>query len=359
MWLDPDRDFHGRQALSIELLYSDQGDDAVQALAPRVSALLDKNVRVLIRVDKRPGQTIPVAGDFAAKRDYAGFIGGLAAHPVLGQAQGFIIGNEPNLSGENTDGSGGHTAAWYMRVHSGAGADTDQADNAWFQLRQAGYGGDVLIAAAAPWSDTTDGTLDWYPTPDGASGTMHWLRYAATLYWLAFNASLMPHADVKGVIHTYSNVLRCNAQQLSAADEPTFTDALRDPTWNNCQSGIRVYEELRQQMDSQAHGGRVPHYVTEWNSMVGRSSDDLNDQAWPCNNYPAGLLRSAVNYLAPQDNLLGFGVFVDKDPDGATPFWRASAAKGHVNGTNLTDPQRQTLALWDAEMDQIFEQGWS
>jgi hypothetical protein len=362
MWLDPERNFHGRPALSIELLYSDNGAQGVEALAPGVGHLLDLGVRVLLRVDKRPGQTIPTENDFNAKRDYTHFIGDLGAHPVFKRVHGFIIGNEPNLKGENTDAGAGHSPQWYMRTHSGAGAaDGDHADNAWFQLRQRGYAGDVLIAAVAPWSDDRDGTLDFYPTPPGATDTMHWHRYAATLYWLAFNASLMPHGDVKGAIHTYSNVLRCTnttTAHLVPADEPTFANALREPNFKNCQYGIRVYEEFRQQMDTQAHGTPVPHYVTEWNSMVGRTKDDLTDGAWPCNNYPQGLLRAAVKYLAPQDHLLGFGVFVDKDPSGATPFWRASAARGHVNGTVFNPDQRSRLSVWDDDMDEIFANGW-
>jgi hypothetical protein len=189
MWLDPERDTHGRPGLSIELLYSDQGDAEMDVVAQRVDQLLNNQVRVLVRADKRPGQTIPVENDFAAKRDYARFIGGLAAHSVFKRVHGFIVGNEPNLASENSDGGGGHGPHWYMRVHSGAGADGDREENVWFQVRQAGYAAEVLIAAVAPWSPDTDGTLDFYPTPPGADGTMAWLRYAATLYWLAFYAS--------------------------------------------------------------------------------------------------------------------------------------------------------------------------
>jgi hypothetical protein len=70
-----------------------------------------------------------------------------------------------------------------MRVHSGAGADGGREENVWFQVRQAGYAAEVLIAAVAPWLPYTNGTLDFYHTPPGADGTMAWLRYAATLYW--------------------------------------------------------------------------------------------------------------------------------------------------------------------------------
>ena len=192
MWLDPERNFHGRTALSIELVYSDHGNAGVASLASRVDDLLGKQVRVLVRVDKRPGQTIPTEHDFDAKRDYARFIGALGGHPVLRRVHGFIVGNEPNLTSENTDGGVGISPQWYMRTHSGAGAEADPNDNAWFQLRQAGFAGDVLIAAVAPWSDDTDGSLEFYPTPPGALDTMAWHRYAATLYWLAFNASQMP-----------------------------------------------------------------------------------------------------------------------------------------------------------------------
>jgi len=159
-----------------------------------------------------------------------------------------------------------------------------------------------------------------------------------------------------GGVAYFNNLLRANG--LDPALEPTFANELRLNNFRDCHYGIRVYEEFRQQMEAQAGGVGVPHYVTEWNSMVGRAKDDLTDGAWPCNNYPQGLLRAAVRYLAPQDHLLGFGVFVDKDPKGDTPFWRASAARGHVNGADLTEEQRARLAVWDAEMDEIFQHGW-
>jgi len=244
-----------------------------------------------------------------------------------------------------------------MRVHSGANTNADDDADAWTQLRAGGYTGDVLIAAVAPWSPETDGTLQWYPTPLGATGTMPWLRYAATLYWLAYNRARMPRSDVKGTIHTYSNVLLCKTLGLDPAREPTYADELRNPEWNNCQYGIRVYEEFRQQMETQADAA-VPHYVTEWNSLVGRVSDELTDAAWPCNNYPDGLVRHAVDYMASQDNLLGFAVFIDDDPGGSCPFWVASATKGHLNTTHLDAAQRARLARWDTDMRLVFERGW-
>ena len=39
-------------------------------------------------------------------------------------------------------------------------------------------------------------------------------------------------------------------------------------------------------------------------------------------------------------------------------FWRASAARGHVNGTAFNADQRARLAVWDNDMDEIFANGW-
>jgi hypothetical protein len=358
MWLDLDRDLHGRQALSIELLHSVDEERGIEQLQDRVRQLLDRGVRVLVRVDFRPGQNVPAENDFEARFFYARFFGKLARHPDFGRVHGFIVGNEPNLGSENGGRKSGISPEWYMKVHSGANAQPDDEADAWTQLRAADFTGEVLIAAPAPWSADTDGSLDWYPTPTGALDTMHWLRYTATLYWLAFNQSRMPRDEVVASLHVYSNVLRCRQLGLNPAFEPTFKDKLREPTWHNCQYGIRVYEELRQQIDTQAGGEAVPHYVTEWNSLVGRQSDDLTDAAWPCNNYPRGLLRQAVKYLTPHENLKGFAVFVDKDPHGGAPFWVASAVRGHASLASLRDEQRGLLRGWDADMDAIFLRGW-
>jgi len=93
MWLDPSRPRHGRQALSVELLYTDGGTAAMDGLGQRVADLLDAGVKVLVRVDVRPGQTIPAEGDFEGKWFYADFFRQLAAHPQLSRVHGFIVGN--------------------------------------------------------------------------------------------------------------------------------------------------------------------------------------------------------------------------------------------------------------------------
>jgi hypothetical protein len=359
MWLDVERPRFGRPALSVELLYSDHGAARMDEIAPRVNGLLeDEQVQVLVRVDVRPGQCIPSTGDFEGKWHYTQFVRQLALHPVLGRVHGIIVGNEPNLSSENTAGGRSFPPDWYMKVHSGTYAeDSDEAD-VRTQLRQAGYQGDILIAAVAPWSDAGDGTLDWYPTPPGARAAMHWHRYLATVYWLAFNASRLTREEVKGTLHTYSNVLLCRDRELDPALEPTYEDDLRLDSYENCQYGIRVYEEFRQQMETQSGGEAVPHYVTEWNSLVGRTSDALDDPAWPCNSYPEGLLRNAVEYMAGFQDLLGLAIFVDRDPAGGSPFWRACAAKGHLRPVDMNEQQRRRLRAWDQEIDQVFRDGW-
>ena len=248
-----------------------------------------------------------------------------------------------------------------MLLLLGRAVPADDDADVYTQLRSNGYNGDVLIAAVAPWSADTDGTLASYPMPPGATDTMPWLRYAATLYALAYTTSRLPYTDVKGAVHTYSNVLACQELGLDPALEPTYGDALRNPDWNMCQYGIRVYDELLQQMNVQAGGDAtvVPHYVTEWNSLVGRVHDDLADPAWPCNNYPAGLLENAVDYLKLKPNLIGFAMFVDSDAGGESPFWLASSARGHLRPADLDEQQQARLRDWDTEFARIFERGWS
>jgi hypothetical protein len=245
-----------------------------------------------------------------------------------------------------------------MKVHSGVHADPSDDADARTQLRAAGYQGDVLIAAVAPWSDNADGLLESYPTPPGARDTMPWHRYLSTLYWLAFNASRLTRDEVKGALHTYSNVLLCRDARIDPALEPTFASALRNESYQFCHYGIRVYEEFVQQMRAQAGGDGVPHYVTEWNSFVGSTHKRLDDPAWPCNNYPEGLLPNVVEYMARQEDLLGFAVFVDRDPVGGNPIWRACAAKGHLPPVEMAEDQRAHLEAWDRDMDQVFREGW-
>jgi hypothetical protein len=210
----------------------------------------------------------------------------------------------------------------------------------------------------APWSDNADGQLQSYPKPSGARDTMAWHRYLSTLYWYAFNASRLRREEVKGALHTYSNVLMCRGRGHDPALEPTFAKELRLRNFKDCQCGIRVYDEFRQQMEAQAGGAGVPHYVTEWNSFVGSTTRALDDPAWPCNNYPEGLLPNVVDNMARQDNLLGFAVFVDRDPVGGNPIWRACAAKGHLAPVEMSDEQRARLEAWDRDMDHVFRAGW-
>jgi hypothetical protein len=183
----------------------------------------------------------------------------------------------------------------------------------------------------------------------------------ATLYSLAYNASRLPYNDVKGSVHSYSNVLACQQVGLDPALEPTYTEALRNTDWNMCQYGIRVCDEFLQQMNFQAgeEGDVVPHYVTEWNSLVGRVDDNLADPAWPCNNYPVGLLENAVDYLKQQPNLMGFAIFVDRDASGESPFWLASATRGYLAPADLDAQQQAKLRNWDTEFNHILQRGWS
>ena len=362
MWLDTARELKGRNALSVELLYACDGEPGIAQVASRIGELHARGVRVLLRVDLEPGQTVPVEGDFEGKYEFAHFFEKLAQDPIIGQTSGIIVGNEPNLKAENVrGGDGGISADWYMKVQSGVHAAPDDDADVYTQLRTNGYLGDVLIAAPAPWSDDTDGTLEYYPTPPGATDTMPWLRYAATLYWLAYNASRLLYNDVKGAVHTYSNVLACQQLGLDPALEPTYVEALRNPDWNMCQYGIRVYDEFLQQMNYQAggEGEFVPHYVTEWNSLVGRVDDSLDDPAWPCNNYPAGLLANVVDYLKHHSNLMGFAIFVDRDESGECPFWLASAAMGYLATADLDAQQQARLRDWDTEFNHILQRGWS
>src|SRR5438105_4556765 len=316
MWLDASRELQGRNAMSVELLYAADGDAGIAQVADRIGELHTRGVRVLLRVDLERSQTVPVEGDFVGKYNFAHFFEKLAGDPVISQVAGIIVGNEPNLKAENAEGGDrGISAAWYMKVHSGANAAADDDADVYTQLRSNGYKGDVLIAAVAPWSADTDGTLASYPMPPGATDTMPWLRYTATLYALAYTTSRLPYTDVKGAVHTYSNVLACKELGLDPALEPTYGDALRNPDWNMCQYGIRVYDEFLQQMNVQAGGDAtvVPHYVTEWNSLVGRVHDGLADPAWPCDNYPAALLENSVDYLEPNPARIGFALFVYSD----------------------------------------------
>src|SRR5438067_1749171 len=115
MWLDPGRDVQGRTALSVELLYAEDGDDGINAVSQPIQHLLELGTRVLLRVDASRGQTVPADGDFEGKFGYAHFFEQLATHPVISQVAGFIVGNEPNLKGENRlGGAGGLSGEWYM-----------------------------------------------------------------------------------------------------------------------------------------------------------------------------------------------------------------------------------------------------
>src|SRR5690242_3760060 len=143
MWLDASRELRGRNALSVELLYAADGEAGIAHVAERIGELHALGVQVLLRVDHEPGQTVPVEGDFVGKYDFAHFFEKLAGDPVVSQVAGMIVGNEPNLKAENARGGhGGISAAWYMKVHSGANAASDDDADVYTQLRRGGYKGD-------------------------------------------------------------------------------------------------------------------------------------------------------------------------------------------------------------------------
>jgi hypothetical protein len=300
---DPARDWHGRSGWDVQLTYCRPGDQAywgVDELAARAQTSAARGLRVLVRVDLAPGQSLPPAGDYEALSEYVGYLARLARDERLSGVYGYIVGSGYNaLDANSLAPEQPVTPAWYARVFAGGGEAVTRTDNVVQAVRAANPGLRILVGPVRPW------VMD-----QGEGSGAPWLDYMEQLVAAldeaarAKAAAGIPLAAPDGFALQAPG--RPEAPEMggrSGAAEPR-TD-LRRAAWQGAQAGFRVYQDWLSIINRYPTTRGLAAYITSTNTYA------PDDGAPPAQNYPPGWLTAALAEIDAEPQVLALCWFMD------------------------------------------------
>ncbi len=275
-------------------------------------------LRVLVRVDHAPGQSLPPPGDDAGRTAYVRFLEGICQDVTYREnVFGYIIGNEFNLASENQrlNRAAGErlTPDWYARMFNGFGVDAADVGNAHAFIKTHQPAAWVLVGAIAPWSGESDGDA-------GARWIIDepWLNYFHAACRRIFGAASASQRWPDGfAIHAYGRTGLPGSPSFTA-NEP-HTDVPFGG--RGAQGGFRVYRDWCAIIDAAGFAPNLPVFVTETNTLTGNPSSQ---------SYPSGWYVEALQELqtaGPRFHALCW--FVDNDPSGGWPGERLTNPTGN------------------------------
>lgn len=335
---NPARDWHGKQGWVVELTYAMPATEAywgIDDLAQRVQPAVARGLRVLLRVDYAPGQSLPPAGDAIALDRYLGTMRRLARDARLAGVYGFIVGSGYNTAGANSlSPQQPVTPEWAARLLSGYGTEPGRSDNVLATVRAEQATARVLVGPVTPWSTDQDGAEQY--TVDAP-----WLNYMNTLV-AALDAAARANAAA-GIPLMAPDGFALQAPgrpELAPGDgalEPQMELTL--PQWPGAQAGFRVFEQWRDIVNSYETTAGAPLFISATNTyhpMLG---------APPAENYPAGWLTTAAAEVAESPQVAALIWYMDHFPhDDQWDFF------------SLTE-QRGQMAEAAAEFDRLLQAG--
>lgn len=301
------RDWHGRQAWAVELTYATLADEAywgIDDLAMRLQAGAARGVRLLVRVDYAPGQSLPPAGDVMALDRYLGYVRRLARDVRLAGVYGYIIGSSANSAGSNSLAPERPVSPeWYARVFNGYDSEPGRVDNVLAVLRSENPLARALVGPVTPWNEDQNGRLAY--TVDAP-----WLNYMNTLAAaLDEAAQLRAQAGMPLMAPDGFAVQAPGRPELVDGDggrEPRLDLAL--PQWEGAQAGFRVYRQWLDIVNSYRTTAGLPLFISAANSFhpaVGVP---------PAANYPAGWLTAALQVVNEEPQIAALIWFIDDFP---------------------------------------------
>ncbi|HPL27387.1 MAG TPA: hypothetical protein PLG21_04930 [Anaerolineae bacterium] len=282
---DPLRDWHGRAGWDVELAYcrpDEQPYWSIDELAARVYAALAKGLRVLVRVDYAPGQSLPPGGDYAGLSEYVAYAERLARDVRLQGVYGYVIGSGYNAHDANALAPEQPvTPAWYARVFSGYGEAATRTDNVVQALRAANPVVRVLVGPVRPWvADQGDPPAPWL-------GYMNSLVAALDEAARTKAAAGIPLAAPDGfALQAPGRPAAAELTGRSGAEEPRLD--LKRASWQGAQAGFRVYRDWLAIINAYPATRGLPAYITSSNTYA------PDDGAPPAQNYPRGWLSAAL-----------------------------------------------------------------
>jgi hypothetical protein len=321
---NPNRDWHGRSGWDVEMTYSTLAEDkesGIDELARHVYRADAQHLRVLVRVDYAPGQTLPPANDNVALSQYLNYARRLARDARLRSVYGYIIGSGFNDPASNSPAPNVLvTPEWYARIFNGYGEEVTRTDNIIQVIHQENPQARVLVGPVRPFKMQQDGTTKY-------AIDAPWLNYMNTLVALLdetarakMQAGFALTAPDGFAVNAPG---RPNAPELeghAAADEPR-TD-LKRAAWNGAQAGFRVYRDWLDIINAYPTTRGLPVYINATNTF------SPDEGIVPAQNYPRGWLTSAYQVINSEPQVQSLIWFLDEDQS-ADGRWDAySLTKG-------------------------------
>ena len=308
VFANPQRDWHGCSSWDVELTYALQADNGywgIDALAERVQQVSARGLRVLVRVDYAPNQTLPPADDYTALTIYLDYLRRLSRDDRLKGVYAYFMGSGFNAQGSNSQAPE-HliTPEWYARVFNGYGEDPRRSDNVVETIRLENPTVRVLVGPVRPWISDQNGQKAY--TIDAP-----WLNYMNTLV-AAINDVVEENTKL-GIARSGPDGFalhvpgRPDAAEFGGqlrADEPRRDLAL--PDWNGAQSGFQVYRDWLNIINAYPHTRGLPAFITSTNT----STPDKNVP--PADNYPRGWLTSALEVTNGEPQIQALCWFIDR-----------------------------------------------
>lgn len=310
VFANPQRDWHNRSGWDVELTYASQAIEAywgIDDLAERVQVAARQGLRVLVRVDDDPQQSLPPADDYVALDVYLKYVRRLARDARLKDVYGYIIGSGFNTTGSNSQSPDKKvTPEWYARVFNGYGVEVTHADNVVQTIRAENPRVQILVGPVRSWNTDQDGQQRY--TID-----VPWLNYMNTLVAAldeaaqAKAAAGIPFAAPDGFAIQVPG--RPDAPEINAdeaANEPHL-DLTRE-AWGGAQAGFRVYRDWLTIINDYPSTHGLPIYITSANTFT----PDTNVP--PAQNYPKGWLTTALDVINHEPQIKALCWFIDDFP---------------------------------------------
>jgi hypothetical protein len=287
----------------------------------RVQSGAGQGLRVLVRVDYAPGQSLPPAGDAIALDGYLGYMRRLARDARLAGVYGYIIGSGANTAGSNSlVPERPVTPEWYARVFNGYDTEPERIDNVLAVLRSENPLARALVGPITPWNEDQNGRR----------------LYAVDAPWLNYMNTLVAALDTAARIRAQAGVplMAPDGFAVQAPGRPELVDGdggreprldLALPEWAGAQAGFRVYEQWLDIVNRYRYTAGLPLYISAANTY------HPAEGATPAENYPAGWLTTALEVVNEEPQIAALIWFIDDFPhDDQWDFFSLTERRGEM-----------------------------
>ncbi len=301
---NPGRDWHGRQGWVVELAYATLLDEpywGIDDLARRVQPAAQQGLRVLLRVDYAPGQSLPPANDNLALDRYLGVMRRLLRDARLAGVYGYIAGSGYNSAAANSLAPQQPvTPQWAARLLSGYGLEAARQDNLLSIARAENPAARIFVGPVTPWNDDQDAAP----------------AYAVDAPWLNYMNALVAALDQTARQRAAAGqpLMRPDGFALQAPGRPELAgddgaqEPFRDlelPQWPGAQAGFRVYRQWRDIVNSHQTTAGLPLIISATNTYHPAQGTP------PAENYAPGWLTAALQEIGHTPQVAALIWFID------------------------------------------------